>query len=126
LDILSPSMISEPVQFTMSLCYGLFAFSTIIGMIAFIEICATEISKTTLFSVFTKIISGGIFVPFGVICVWTGMQLDNIWVISDFVNLMMVVINIPLVLLGMKVVRKALAHYNKCEEAGKFEKFELK
>lgn len=113
LGLLSPSSISEPVQIIMSLCYGLFAFSTIIGMIAFIEVCSTEISKTKGFSIFTKIISSVIFVPFGVLCVWTGLQLDNIWVISDLVNLMMVIINIPLVLIGANYVKKALNHYEK-------------
>lgn len=111
LDVLSPVAMVDSVQIIMSFCYGLFAFSTIIGMIAFIEVCATEISKTKAFSLFTKIISSFIFVPFGVICVWTGLQLDNIWVISDFVNLMMVVINIPLVILGANHVKKELLHY---------------
>lgn len=111
LDALSPQAMSSGIQIIMSLCYGLFAFSTIIGMIAFIEVCSTEISKAKSFSVFTKIISSVIFVPFGVVCVWTGMQLDNIWVISDLVNLMMVIINIPLILIGGKYVKKALNHY---------------
>lgn len=113
LDILSPTALSGGIQITMSLCYGLFAFSTIIGMIAFIEVCSTEISKTKGFSVFTKIISSVVFVPFGVLCVWTGMQLDNIWVISDLVNLMMVVINVPLILIGAKYAKRALTHYEK-------------
>ncbi|MGL4392852.1 MAG: alanine/glycine:cation symporter family protein [Fusobacteriaceae bacterium] len=110
---LSPAILSNSIQIIMSFCYGLFAFSTVIGMIAFIEVCSTEISKTKEFSFFTKGISSVIFVPFGVLCVWTGLQLDNIWVISDFVNLMMVVINIPLILLGAKYVKTALKHYEK-------------
>ncbi|MGL5655861.1 MAG: alanine/glycine:cation symporter family protein [Fusobacteriaceae bacterium] len=113
LDILSPQFMSSGIQIIMSLCYGLFAFSTIIGMIAFIEVCSTEISKKRGFSIFTKVISSLVFVPFGVLCVWTGLQLDNIWVISDLVNLMMVVINIPLIILGAKYVKKALIHYEK-------------
>ncbi|WP_423364408.1 alanine/glycine:cation symporter family protein [Mycoplasma sp. P36-A1] len=113
LAVLSPGILEEPVQVIMSFCYGLFAFSTVLGMIAFIDICASEISKTKGFSIFTKLISSGVFVPFGVVCVWTGMELDNIWVISDFVNVMMVFINVPLVLLGIRYVKKALKHYEK-------------
>lgn len=113
LAVLSPEFMGEGVQIVMSLCYGLFAFSTVLGMIAFIDVCASEISKTKPFSIFTKLISSGLFVPFGVICVWTGMELDNIWVISDLVNLMMVFINVPLVLLGINIVRKSLQHYEK-------------
>lgn len=113
LGILAPSSIAEPIQIIMTLCYGLFAFSTIIGMIAFIEVCSKEVSKGKGVSIFFKVISSLIFVPFGVLCVWTGLELDNIWVISDLANLMMVVINIPLILLGRKYVKLALEHYKK-------------
>ncbi len=122
LNSLSPAGVSGGVQFIMSLCYGLFAFSTVIGMIAFIEVCATEISKKKSFSIFTKLISSVVFVPFGVICVWTGLQLDNVWVISDFVNLMMVVINVPLILIGGHYAKSALKHYEKNDGT----KFEIK
>ena len=111
LGILAPEPFEASVQLIMSLCYGLFAFSTIIGMIAFIEICATEISKKREVSIFFKVISSLIFVPFGVLCVWTGLELDNIWVISDLTNLMMVVINIPLIFLGRKYVKESLKNY---------------
>ncbi|MGL5100943.1 MAG: alanine:cation symporter family protein, partial [Fusobacteriaceae bacterium] len=111
LGILAPGPFEVPIQVIMSLCYGLFAFSTIIGMIAFIEICATEISKKRGVSIFFKVISSLIFVPFGVLCVWTGLELDNIWVISDLTNLMMVAINIPLIFLGRKYVKESLKNY---------------
>lgn len=116
LGILAPESLSGTIQVIMSLCYGLFAFSTIIGMIAFIEICSKEVSKGKTASIFFKVISSLIFVPFGVLCVWTGLELDNIWVISDLANLMMVVINIPLILLGRKYVKIALEHYEKGTE----------
>lgn len=121
LNELSPKFLSNPIQIVMSLCYGIFAFSTIIGMIAFIEVCATEISKVKVFSIFTKIVASGIFVPFGVLCVWTGLQLDNLWVISDLVNLMMVLINIPLIIIGFKYAKKALNDYEKFTNSGKEE-----
>lgn len=116
LAILAPNSLEQPVQIIMSLCYGLFAFSTIIGMIAFIEICSTEVSKRREVSIFFKVISSMIFVPFGVFCVWTGLELDNIWVISDLTNLMMVAINIPLIFLGKKYVKESLENYKKSQD----------
>ncbi|MGL4382166.1 MAG: alanine:cation symporter family protein, partial [Bacilli bacterium] len=113
LEVLSPSAIASPIQIIMSLCYGLFAFSTILGMIAFVDVCSNEISRSKGFSIFTKLLCSAVFVPFGVVSVWSGLELDNLWLISDFVNLMMVVINIPLLIIGRDVVIKALKHYEK-------------
>ncbi|MGL5670756.1 MAG: alanine/glycine:cation symporter family protein, partial [Cetobacterium sp.] len=83
LKVLSPGMLEKPIQFLVALCYGMFAFSTILGMIAFIEVSATEISRNKAFLNIMKLISSLVFIPFGVACVWSGAELDNIWIISD-------------------------------------------
>ena len=111
LKVLSPASLNGIIQFIVSLCYGMFAFSTILGMIAFIDISATEISRKKIFLISMKLISSLIFIPFGVMCVWSGLELDNIWVISDFTNLVMVFINVPLILLGFNFAEKSLKGY---------------
>ncbi|MGL6024134.1 MAG: alanine:cation symporter family protein, partial [Cetobacterium sp.] len=117
LKVLSPDMIEVPIQFVVSLCYGMFAFSTILGMISFIEVSATEISRKKIFLNVMRLISSLVFIPFGVMCVWSGLELDNIWVISDLTNLIMVFINIPLIVIGFKYVVASLDDYEKvCEE----------
>lgn len=116
LGALTPEFFGNSIGIIMSFCYGLFALSTVLGMITFTDICATEISKTKGFSIFIKIIAALIFVPFGVLCKWNNLGLDNIWVISDLVNLMMVFINVPLILLGVNIVKKALKHYEANED----------
>ncbi|MDX8335009.1 alanine/glycine:cation symporter family protein [Candidatus Cetobacterium colombiensis] len=113
LKVLSPQALETPIQFLVSLCYGMFAFSTILGMIAFIEVSATEISRKKVFLNTMKLISSLLFIPFGVACVWSGAELDNIWIISDLTNIMMVYINIPLIIIGFKYTEKALENYNK-------------
>ncbi|MGL4672664.1 MAG: alanine/glycine:cation symporter family protein [Cetobacterium sp.] len=111
LKVLSPASLNGIIQFIVSLCYGMFAFSTILGMIAFIDISATEICRKKIFLISMKLISSLIFIPFGVMCVWSGLELDNIWVISDFTNLVMVFINVPLILLGFNFAEKSLKEY---------------
>ena len=108
-------MLEKPIQFLVALCYGMFAFSTILGMIAFIEVSATEISRNKVFLNVMKLISSLVFIPFGVACVWSGAELDNIWIISDLTNIMMVYINVPLIIIGFKYSKMALKDY---EEKG--------
>lgn len=115
LKVLSPTMLEKPIQFLVALCYGMFAFSTILGMIAFIEVSATEISRNKVFLNVMKLISSLVFIPFGVVCVWSGAELDNIWIISDLTNIMMVYINVPLIIIGFKYSKMALKDY---EEKG--------
>lgn len=115
LKVLSPGMLEKPIQFLVALCYGMFAFSTILGMIAFIEVSATEISRNKAFLNIMKLISSLVFIPFGVACVWSGAELDNIWIISDLTNIMMVYINVPLIIMGFKYTQIALKDY---EEKG--------
>ncbi|MGL5902251.1 MAG: alanine/glycine:cation symporter family protein [Cetobacterium sp.] len=116
LKVLSPDIIETPIQFVVSLCYGMFAFSTILGMISFIEVSATEISRKKIFLNVMRLISSLVFIPFGVMCVWSGLELDNIWVISDLTNLIMVFINIPLIVIGFKYVVASLDDYEKVSE----------
>ncbi|MGL5357374.1 MAG: alanine/glycine:cation symporter family protein [Cetobacterium sp.] len=115
LKVLSPDFLETPIQFIVSLCYGMFAFSTILGMIAFIEVSATEISRKTYFLNIMKLVSSLVFIPFGVLSVWSGLELDNIWVISDLTNLIMVFINIPLILIGFKYAKASLDEYETLE-----------
>ncbi|MCQ8213390.1 alanine:cation symporter family protein [Cetobacterium somerae] len=111
LKTLSPSILEKPIQLLVAMCYGMFAFSTILGMIAFIEVSATEISRKKIFLNSMKLISSLIFIPFGVACVWSGAELDNIWIISDLTNIMMVYINVPLIIIGFKYTKNSLDNY---------------
>ncbi len=111
LNALTPEFLLYVVMLCMPLCYGLFAFTTIVGMISFTEISATQISRGSGFITFIRLLAAGLIVPFGWLCVVAGLELDNIWAISDLVNLMMVAVNVPVVLYGYPVVKRALQDY---------------
>jgi len=49
-----------------------------------------------------------VFVPFGALTVLAGLELPNLWALSDLMNIVMVLLN---VLIGQRLVYKALAHY---------------
>src|SRR5699024_10215896 len=107
------------VEIIMSLCYGLFAFTTLLGMISFAEISANFISKKSGFIWTIRTLGSLIFVPFGALTILAGLELGNLWYISDLMNIIMVYLNIPLLLIGLPLVLKALDHYRQ-SQGGKF------
>ena len=105
------------VQMIVSLCYGLFAFTTLIGLILYAEISGNFISRSKRFITGIRVVGAFVFVPFGALTVLAGLELGNLWYISDFVNIMVVYANVPILLLGSGIVFKALDHYNKTNGA---------
>ena len=101
------------IKCTVSLCYGLFAFTTLIGLILFTEISGSFISTNRYFIFFLRLLGAVLFVPFGELTVLSGLELGNLWYISDFINIMIVYANVPVILLGSGIVIKTLDHYIK-------------
>lgn len=108
---LVPTGIAGVVKIIMCICYGLFAFTTLLGMISFAEISANFISKNKYFILFIRVLGSLIFVPFGALTVLAGLELGNLWAITDLGNIIMVFLNVPILVLGGPLVYKALAHY---------------
>lgn len=113
---LTPSLFVTTVEVIMSACYGLFAFTTLLGMISFAEISANFISRSRVFIFIIRTLGSFVFVPFGALTILAGLELGNLWFISDLMNIIMVYLNIPLLLLGLPIVLKALKHYRKHPE----------
>ncbi|WP_392566962.1 amino acid carrier protein [Utexia brackfieldae] len=116
---LVPGMLAATIEIIMCICYGLFAFTTLLGMISFAEISANFISRKPSFIIAIRILGSFIFVPFGALTILAGLELGNLWYISDLMNIIMVYLNVPLLLIGLPIVLKALAHYRKTK-GGKF------
>lgn len=98
-------------------CYALFAFTTLLGLVSFCEIAGSRISKSKKDINIIRGVGALIFVPFGAVCVLAGLELDNLWYISDFVNIVLVFANVPIILIGSKYVFRALKDY--IESGGK-------
>lgn len=111
LKTLTPSAFVTTVETIMCACYGLFAFTTLLGMISFAEISANFISRKARFIFFIRFLGSFIFVPFGALTILAGLELGNLWFISDLMNIIMVYLNIPLLLIGLPIVLKTLDHY---------------
>jgi len=100
------------VTLILTLCFGLFAYTTLLGMISFGEIAANRISTSQKFINGVRIIS--LFaLGFGVLCSIAGLNLGNLWAFSDLGNILIVFANLPLLYLGLKYVTKATEHYKK-------------
>ena len=95
-----------------SLCFGLFAYTCLLGMISFSEIVANRISTTKVCINAVRVIC--LFVAaFGIVCNIAGLELGNLWAFSDLGNIIIVYFNIPIVFIGAKYVFRATKHYKK-------------
>lgn len=118
-EALVPAAIARTVIIILAACYCLFAFTTLLGMISFAEISANFISRSAGFILGIRVLGSLVFVPFGALTVLAGLELGNLWAISDLSNIIMVYLNIPILLLGAPLVYKALKHYRETN-GGKF------
>lgn len=95
-----------------SLCFCLFAYTCLIGMISFSEIVANRIS-TSKACITTVRVAGLVVAAFGILCNIAGLELGNLWAFSDLGNILIVYFNVPIVLIGAKYVFRATEHYKK-------------
>ena len=95
-----------------SLCFCLFAYTCLLGMISFSEIVANRISTS---KVCINTVRGiCLFVAtFGILCNIAGLELGNLWAFSDLGNILIVYFNVPIVYVGAKYVFRATKHYKK-------------
>ena len=111
--VLTPgTAMNAAVAFLLTFCFCLFAFTCLVGMISFSEIAANRISSSKKVIYTVRIV--GIFITaFGIACSLAGIELGNLWAISDLGNILIVFANIPLLYLGAKCVFRATAHFKK-------------
>lgn len=109
-NALSPDGVTTLIVFLLILCFGLFAYTTMIGMITFSEIAVNRISRSVFATNFVR--SLGVFVAaFGIIVQIAGYDLGNLWAFSDLANIIIVYINVPLLYIGSKYVFRATKQY---------------
>ena len=96
------------ISLLISVCFGLFAFTCLLGFMSFTEICANRISTNKTFILVIRILCLGV-ISFGVLTNIAGMDLGSLWDLSDFANILIAYCNIPLLYLGFKYVKKATA-----------------
>lgn len=98
------------VTLVITLCFCLFAYTCLLGMISFSEIAANRISKGKAFINGVRIVA--LFVAaFGILCNIAGLELGNLWAFSDLGNILIVFFNVPIVYVGAKYVFRATKHY---------------
>ncbi|MBR2530203.1 MAG: alanine:cation symporter family protein, partial [Lachnospiraceae bacterium] len=100
------------VTFLVSLCFGLFAFTCLLGFLSFSEICANTISRAKAFISVIRIIDIAV-ICFGILTSIVGLDLSALWDLSDFANILIAYCNIPLLYLGFRYVKKAQEHFEK-------------
>lgn len=111
--VLTPgTSMNAVITFLVTLCFGLFAFTCLLGMISFSEIVANRIRKDAVCINIVRCIA--LFVAaFGILCNLAGLELGNLWAFSDLGNILIVYFNVPIVFAGARCVFKATKHYKK-------------
>ena len=104
--------LNNAVTLLVSLCFGLFAFTCLLGFMSFSEICANRISRSPIFINFIRIIDIAV-ICFGMLTSIVGMDLGALWDLSDFANILIAYCNIPLLYIGFKYVKKAQQHFER-------------
>ena len=102
------------VTLVISFCFGVFAFTCLLGFLSFSEICAKQISTNKVFIVAVRLVNL-IVLAFGMVTNIAGFDLSALWNLSDFANIVMVCCNLPLLYLGFGKVQKAFEHFE-CQE----------
>lgn len=100
------------VSLLIAVCFGLFAFTCLLGFMSFTEMCANRISRNKVFINVIRILCLGV-ISFGVLTSIVGMDLGSLWDLSDFANILIAYCNIPLLYIGFKYVNKATKHFEK-------------
>ena len=81
-------------------------------MISFSEIAANRIRKDAAFINTVRITALAVAV-FGILCNIAGLELGNLWAVSDLGNILIVYFNVPILYIGAGYVMKATEHYKK-------------
>lgn len=108
----SPSTV---VSILVSLCFGLFAFTSLLGFMSFTEICSNRISTSAGFINTIRILCL-VVISFGVLTSIAGLDLGALWNLSDFANILIAYCNIPLLYIGFKYVQRATEHFEQEED----------
>lgn len=100
------------MSFLVTLCFCLFAYTTLLGMVSFSEIVANRINKSKRFISVIRALA--LFtMAFGILCNIAGLELGNLWAFSDLGNILIVIANVPILYVGANSVFKATRHFRK-------------
>ena len=100
------------ITFLITMCFCLFAYTCLLGMISFSEIAANRIRKDEKFIAAVRVIALAV-AAFGILCNIAGLELGNLWAFSDLGNILIVFFNVPIVYVGAKYVFLATKHFKK-------------
>ena len=100
------------MTFLVTLCFCLFAYTCLLGMVSFSEIAANRIRKDKLCINIVRVIALCV-AAFGILCNIAGLELGNLWAFSDLGNILIVFFNVPIICVGANYVIRATDHYKK-------------
>ena len=106
---------SDWMTLIISICFGIFAFTCLLGFLSFSEICVRQITRGKTLTNLVRVLNLSVL-AFGMATNIAGLDLSALWNLSDFANIVMVCCNLPLLYLGLNKVLKAFDHFQKQQE----------
>lgn len=102
------------INILLIICFALFSYTTMMVMISFADAAVACITKSSKVKQLTRIIF--LFVTaFGIISRVSGYDMYNLWAMTDLGNVVILIVNIPILYLGLKYVDRAIKHYESGE-----------
>ena len=95
---------------TIFICFGFFAYTTLVSMISFSESALLYITNNVFIKQFVRVMLI-LITAFGVITELSGYNMGNMWAMSDLGNIVILYINVPILYLGLKYVKKSLEEF---------------
>ena len=111
-ELMPGSSFNAAVTLIVTVCFGLFAFTCLLGFMSFSEISANRISRNPAFINSVRVTDTGVII-FGMLTSIVGMDLGALWDLSDLANILMTYCNIPLLYIGFRYVKRAQEHFER-------------
>lgn len=113
-DTLTNEKMHISINILLIICFGLFSYTTMMVMISFADSAVACITNKSSVKQITRIIF--IFVTaFGIISRVSGYDMYNLWAMTELGNVVILIVNIPVLYFGLKYVDRAIKHYESGE-----------
>lgn len=116
-DTLTNDKMHISIDILLIVCFAFFSYTTMMVMISFADAAIACITKKSSMKQFTRIMFI-LVTAFGIISRVSGYDMYNLWAMTELGNVVILIVNIPILYLGLKYVEKAIKHYESGE--GKF------
>jgi AGCS family alanine or glycine:cation symporter len=102
-----------PLMVFMGIAYALFAYSSLIGLMAFTPVAVSAMFEKKSQLNIIRGLAVFCFTPLGIICLMAGQSLDNLWAFTDLATALLCFANLYFVMKARKTIIACFKDYEK-------------